>query len=304
MPVCQAIPRMQALIPPPQYQVPADSHYQHPMAAIDEEPEFKIFPNVTRLANNIFNPGSTIYAEPEEMQDRRTLLTMIPNSSKMVPKTEVAEELENPADLSKMATPEKWSEHLNQMASEGAGASKHEQARPKRNSPKTRLNLLIKMGVISDMEEVRYLSKKGNRAVMAKGKATTKGVLCGCCGDVISLSKFEAHAKSTCHRPAEHIFLADGRSLQECSIEAKKRTVEKDHIGEDDLHSDCNDDVRPDWLPAGWVLELRPRTKETHQIDKVKDHGFLLYIQKCLLYYVYINMFMDGNEKKSLLGKL
>lgn len=181
--VCQATPlRMQALIPPTQCQVPANSQYRHPMAAMDEEPEFKIFPDVTRRGNNFFNPGSTIYGEPEGMQGRRTLPMTIPNSSKMVPKTDIEEELENPADLSKMATPEKWCGHLNQMASEGAGESKL-QASPKKNSLKTRPNLLMKMGVISDLEKARYPSKRGNRAVMVKGKATTKRVLCECCGD-------------------------------------------------------------------------------------------------------------------------
>lgn len=152
------------------------------MAAMDEEPEFKIFLDVTRRGHNIFNPGSTIYGEPEGMQGRRTLPMTIPNSSKMAPKTEIEEELENPADLSKMATPEKWCGHLNQMASEGAGESKL-QAGPKKNTLKTRPNLLMKMGVISDLEKARYPSKRGNRAVMAKGKATTKRVLCECCGD-------------------------------------------------------------------------------------------------------------------------
>lgn len=235
------------------------------MAASDDEPEFTNFPDIdaARFAA-IVSPGSFIFAEPEDMnmklvsrvEDCINLPMMVPNPSKMasdsrivtdnpVPKMESVEEvtshpppinpiIENP-DLSfkstgKLSHPEKRpASHLYQMGSEGAGASTQE-ASPRKTQFKTNLKLLIEKGVISDMEELRYLSKKDKGTVMGTGKATTEGVLCDCCGEVLTLSKFEAHAKSNCRRPAENIFLADGRSLQECYLEAMMGTAEKDQL--------------------------------------------------------------------------
>ncbi|KAJ7559584.1 hypothetical protein O6H91_04G092100 [Diphasiastrum complanatum] len=88
-------------------------------------------------------------------------------------------------------------------------------------SKRTIISWLIDMGVIAENEKVRYLSRK-DKHVMMEGQVTRDGVLCECCKMVLTLSSFEAHAGSKLHRPCANIFLADGRSLSECQMQALK----------------------------------------------------------------------------------
>ncbi|KAL5988241.1 hypothetical protein ACLOJK_036004 [Asimina triloba] len=82
----------------------------------------------------------------------------------------------------------------------------------------TRLCSLIDNGVVFLGQRVWY-RQNVHRTPMAEGKITREGIECVCCGATYTLSKFEAHAKSTKHRPAAHIFLKDGRSLLQCQME-------------------------------------------------------------------------------------
>ena len=48
------------------------------------------------------------------------------------------------------------------------------------------------------------------------GLARPGGIECGCgCKTVVSCTGFEEHAGSKLHRPCEHIYLSDGRTLQD-----------------------------------------------------------------------------------------
>ncbi|KAJ7525498.1 hypothetical protein O6H91_17G053800 [Diphasiastrum complanatum] len=80
---------------------------------------------------------------------------------------------------------------------------------------------LIDKGIIQENEVVKYLRKK-DKSVMKKGRMTRQGVLCSCCREVWSLSKFESHAGSRLHRPSANMFLRDGRSLTECLDEVRE----------------------------------------------------------------------------------
>ncbi|KAJ7518321.1 hypothetical protein O6H91_21G063900 [Diphasiastrum complanatum] len=80
---------------------------------------------------------------------------------------------------------------------------------------------LIEADVVKENAEVQYLRKK-DKKVMKEGKLTSKGVLCTCCDQLFTLSRFEAHAGSKLHRPAANMFLADGRSLVECQNQASQ----------------------------------------------------------------------------------
>ncbi|XP_047308376.1 uncharacterized protein LOC124911886 [Impatiens glandulifera] len=86
------------------------------------------------------------------------------------------------------------------------------------------LSWLIDNNAVLPGAKVYYLSRKDQRR-LAEGTITRDGIKCVCCGQVFTLTKFEAHAGSTNHRPAANIFLEDGRSLLECqSMEKFKET--------------------------------------------------------------------------------
>ncbi|KAJ8437944.1 hypothetical protein Cgig2_031460 [Carnegiea gigantea] len=84
--------------------------------------------------------------------------------------------------------------------------------------PRTLLSWLIDNGVVLPRDKVQYRCKRSVKP-MAEGRITREGIKCSCCQKVFTLSGFEAHAGSSCHRPAANIFLEDGRSLVECQMQ-------------------------------------------------------------------------------------
>lgn len=79
------------------------------------------------------------------------------------------------------------------------------------------LSLLIEKNIVSSGARVSYRKKDGR--ILAKGRAYDEGIRCDCCDQFFLLSKFEAHAGSTYHRPAANIFLDDGRSIFDCQTQ-------------------------------------------------------------------------------------
>nr|XP_043609633.1 uncharacterized protein LOC122581466 [Erigeron canadensis] len=77
-----------------------------------------------------------------------------------------------------------------------------------------RLSVLIQKNIVDQGARVQYRTKLGK--VLATGRVYDEGIKCDCCREFFLLSKFEAHAGSTYHRPAEYTFLEDGRSLTSC----------------------------------------------------------------------------------------
>lgn len=76
---------------------------------------------------------------------------------------------------------------------------------------------LIKNGVLVSGTNV---SCKGRNDVIKRGRIFCEGIVCDCCQQNLSATKFEAHAGCTQHRPAQTIMLEDGRSLSECRSKA------------------------------------------------------------------------------------
>ncbi|CAI9106992.1 OLC1v1006253C1 [Oldenlandia corymbosa var. corymbosa] len=86
--------------------------------------------------------------------------------------------------------------------------------------PRTVLSLLIDSNIVVPGAIAHYKNRKdGSR--MKEGTVSREGIQCTCCQEVFTLSKFEAHAGSTLHRPSANIFLEDGRSLVDCQIQLK-----------------------------------------------------------------------------------
>ncbi|CAA0838251.1 PHD finger transcription factor- putative [Striga hermonthica] len=117
-------------------------------------------------------------------------------------------------------------------------------------NPRTVLSWLIDSGVVLPRARVEYRAKNG--LAMAVGQISHVGIECSCCGKIFTLTKFEAHAGSTNHRPSANIFLEDGRSLMECQQElsgsglrsGRVRTNSVETSGEvrnDDFCSICHD---------------------------------------------------------------
>ncbi|XVF39805.1 hypothetical protein PTKIN_Ptkin01aG0061800 [Pterospermum kingtungense] len=87
--------------------------------------------------------------------------------------------------------------------------------------PRTVLSWLIDNTVVSMLAKVYYRNKAGEP--LMRGRITRDGIQCECCSKVFTLSKFEAHAGSTNHRPAANIMLDDGsgRSLSDCQRQVR-----------------------------------------------------------------------------------
>ncbi|XP_075515590.1 uncharacterized protein LOC142550236 isoform X1 [Primulina tabacum] len=90
-------------------------------------------------------------------------------------------------------------------------------------TPQTPLSRLIDNNMVLPRAKVQYRGRKNERS-MAEGRITREGIKCSCCHKIFAISKFEAHAGSTNHRPSANIFLENGMSLQECWLQLKQCT--------------------------------------------------------------------------------
>lgn len=85
---------------------------------------------------------------------------------------------------------------------------------------RTALSALFDSNILLPNAKVYYRNgKKGS--ILASGQLTRDGVKCSCCQNLFTLTKFEAHAGSTYHRPAANILLENGMSLQDCQLRLK-----------------------------------------------------------------------------------
>ncbi|KAL2620318.1 hypothetical protein R1flu_000523 [Riccia fluitans] len=111
---------------------------------------------------------------------------------------------------------------------------------------RTLLSWLIDNGMAEENDRVRYLNRKDNHC-MLEGYVTRDGIRCDCCGTIVTLSVFEAHAGSKLHRPSANIFLSNGKSLSECQVELLARKSENEGAEQkasgDQESSDKSDDT-------------------------------------------------------------
>ncbi|KAI9395286.1 hypothetical protein POPTR_005G211100v4 [Populus trichocarpa] len=98
------------------------------------------------------------------------------------------------------------------------------------NGKRTVLAWMIDMGTVPLAGKVQYLKRRKTRTVL-KGKITTDGIQCDCCGETFAISDFEAHAGSKSCQPLKNIFLENGPSLLHCQLESWHRQDESDRKG-------------------------------------------------------------------------
>ncbi|KAF9682897.1 hypothetical protein SADUNF_Sadunf05G0155700 [Salix dunnii] len=98
------------------------------------------------------------------------------------------------------------------------------------NGKRTVLAWMIDMGTVPLDGKVQYLKRRKTRTVL-KGKITTDGIQCDCCGETFAISDFEAHAGSKSCQPLKNICLENGPSLLHCQLESWHRQNESDRKG-------------------------------------------------------------------------
>eukprot|EP01018_Ginkgo_biloba_P016757 Gb_41247 [translate_table: standard] len=86
-------------------------------------------------------------------------------------------------------------------------------------SKRTVLSWLIDVGAVCENEMVQYINEKDN-TIMINGWLTRDGILCKCCNRILTTSDFESHAGSKLLQPNGNIFLASGKSLTQCQMQA------------------------------------------------------------------------------------
>ncbi|XP_021719215.1 uncharacterized protein LOC110686909 isoform X2 [Chenopodium quinoa] len=109
---------------------------------------------------------------------------------------------------------------------------------------RTVLAWLISVGAVLVKEAVQYRDPKDD-AVAKEGVITKNGILCNCCSEVFSVSRFKIHAGFNQNRPCLNLFVGSGRpytlcQLQAWSAEYKVRKSGPRHVSADRF--DKNDD--------------------------------------------------------------
>ncbi|KAA8523984.1 hypothetical protein F0562_010585 [Nyssa sinensis] len=108
---------------------------------------------------------------------------------------------------------------------------------------RTVLSWLIDSGVVSLNEVIQYRDPKDD-AVVKDGLVTRDGILCKCCGKVLSISVFKIHAGFRLNRPCLNLFMESGKPFTLCQLEAwsaeykarksATRTVQVDEMDQND----------------------------------------------------------------------
>ncbi|KAK9269746.1 hypothetical protein L1049_001524 [Liquidambar formosana] len=110
---------------------------------------------------------------------------------------------------------------------------------------RTVLSWLIDAGVLSLNDVIQYRNPKDD-VVKKYGFVTRDGILCRCCSEVLSVSKFKIHAGFKLNRPCLNLFMESGKpytlcQLQAWSAEYKTRKGGKQTVPLDE--EDQNDDT-------------------------------------------------------------
>ncbi|CAH9104406.1 unnamed protein product [Cuscuta epithymum] len=88
-------------------------------------------------------------------------------------------------------------------------------------APRTVLSWLIHSGTISTNEVIQYREGPQGCFVVKDGSITREGILCKCCGEVLSISKFKSHAGCKLNHPSLNLFMeTSNKPFIFCQLEA------------------------------------------------------------------------------------
>ncbi|XP_058775633.1 increased DNA methylation 1-like [Vicia villosa] len=108
----------------------------------------------------------------------------------------------------------------------------------------TLVSWLIRNRVLSPGTKVTC---RGRNNIVKRGRLSYDGIVCDCCNVIFPITKFEAHADCTRHRPSTSILLDDGRSLLKCQKDAlslrDQRDQNKNHFVVEENVEANNDSV-------------------------------------------------------------
>ncbi|KAL8208870.1 hypothetical protein R6Q57_008282 [Mikania cordata] len=105
---------------------------------------------------------------------------------------------------------------------------------------RTLFSWLIDSGVVQLREHVEYMNPRKTQ-ILQKGWITKDGIHCSCCSEIVTVSKFEAHAGSKFEHPFPNIFLESGKSLMQCQIDAWNKLGELERTGFYTVDADGDD---------------------------------------------------------------
>ncbi|KRH21991.1 hypothetical protein GLYMA_13G271100v4 [Glycine max] len=105
---------------------------------------------------------------------------------------------------------------------------------------RTILSWLIDNGVISLSDVIQYRNPKDN-VVIKDGRITKDGIICICCGKVLTLSEFKFHAGFTLNRPCLNIFMESGEPFTLCLLQAWSTEYKARKSQNQAVHADEND---------------------------------------------------------------
>lgn len=105
---------------------------------------------------------------------------------------------------------------------------------------RTVLSWLIENGIISLNDVIQYRNPKDN-AVIKDGRISRDGIICMCCGELLTLSELKLHAGFSLNRPCLNLFMESGEPFTLCLLQAWSAEYKARKSGNESVKADDDD---------------------------------------------------------------
>lgn len=95
---------------------------------------------------------------------------------------------------------------------------------------RTLLSWMIDLGTVPLNAKVHYMNRRKTRT-LHEGWISRDGIHCGCCGDIVAISKFEIHARNKLCEPYQNVISETGISLLQCQLDSWNKQKESERSG-------------------------------------------------------------------------